>query len=86
VQIEPQVLNTGGEVTSQADGTITTRIPVSRFLTLTGPNGFRVMIPLRMVNFRIDDENGDKRISIKLNNQQASSLNTDILEGIRRLD
>ncbi len=83
-RVPEELTITDGAVASQADGTITTRVPVSRFLTLTGPNGDRIMIPLRMLNYRIDDEHGEKRISIKLSDQQARSLNSDILQGIRR--
>lgn len=59
---------------------LSTRGPTSRHLMIAGPDGHRVIIPLRTLDFSI---NGNT-LAIRLPDGQASALQSDIQAGIRR--
>ncbi len=73
-------------VAQNSDGTIVSTGPVSQFFTLTGPNGHRLMIPLRRFNYIVtsDDENNNS-FNISMSQNEARSMQEDILTGMRRI-
>jgi hypothetical protein len=70
------------------DSIETPRAPVSQFFTLTGPNGFRIMIPVRRFNFDVRADEMDYNRSfftMRLTTNQANSMREDISAGKERL-
>ena len=66
------VAHSGDAVTSQG--------PTSRHLMIAGPDGHRVLIPLRILDYSI---NGNTLV-VRLPDGQASALQSDIQAGIQR--
>lgn len=76
-----------GIIASTGNG-VEAHVPVSQFLTITGPNGYRLFLPLRALQHSISDDEMDyNRVSltIRLTSNQANSLQGDITAGKERL-
>lgn len=71
-----------------ADGSIITSVPISQFFMLTGPNGRRILIPLRRLRYSIINHSTDDlntALTIRLRRNEGEALQNDILEARRRL-
>jgi len=72
----------GVEVVASTGNGVEVRVPISQFLTITGPNGYRLLLPLRALQHIISV---DGALTIRLTNNQAGSLDNDITAGKERL-
>ena len=69
-----------------SDGVIQARESVSQFLTITGPNGHRILLPLQTLQYDTSDGLDNRKcFSITLTSNQAASLQSDITAGKGRL-
>lgn len=70
------------------DSVVAPCAPVSQFFTLTGPNGFRVMIPLRrlVLDMRVAEDDFERcTLVMRMNLNQANSMQADINDAKERL-
>ena len=77
-----------GEGFSHTGESIQTQVPVSQFFTLTGPNGFRIMIPVRNLNMDVKRDEMDYNrsfLTLRITSNQVYTLQRDIIAGEERL-
>lgn len=73
-------------VASTGNG-VEVRVPISQFLSITGPNGYRLLLPIRALQHSMIRETDYNRVSftIRLSSNEANSLQSDITAGKERL-
>ena len=73
---------------STGDSVVTPSVPVSQFFTLTGPNGLRIMIPLRrlVLDMCVAEDDFERcTLVMRMNLNQANSMQADINDAKERL-
>lgn len=65
--------------------TLSTRGPTSRHVMIAGPNGYRLMVPLRSLAYSISDNgNGSSTFHITIPTRDAEIIQQDIQAGLQR--
>ncbi len=84
-EVARTMLNMGTSAITHSGDTMSSRGPTSRHLLIAGPDGHRIIIPLRSLAYSIsENENGRSTLHLTLPTREAQALNRDIRAGFQR--